>query len=166
MHRWHVEIDTAALGRMYLDERLTTTQIARRLGCGASTVARRLRRHGMRVRPRGPDPERYGSGRPVHRPQWSPEVAWIVGLIATDGTLASTGRGVAITSKDIELLQLARRCLGLSNRLARVAASGWGTGGHRLQWRNRGFYEWLMAIGLTPRKSLTIGPLARKMHER
>jgi hypothetical protein len=151
-----VSIDTTLLRRMYVDERLTTTEIGRRLGCGASTVTRRLRAAGTAVRPRGPNPDRYPLR--FRARAWSPEIAWVVGLIATDGNLASTGHGMSITSKDLDLLESARRCLGLSNRFARVS-SAWGTGGYRLQWRHRAFYDWLVALGLTPRKSLTLGAL-------
>jgi hypothetical protein len=66
-------------------------------------------------------------------------MAWVVGLIATDGNLANAGNGISITSKDLELLESARRCLGLTNRLVRVGG-GWGTSGHRLQWRDRTVY--------------------------
>ena len=36
---------------------------------------------------------------------------------------------------------------------------GLGHACHRLQWRDRELYGWLTDIGLTPRKSLTLGPL-------
>jgi hypothetical protein len=155
MHPAYVRIDVAALRRMYVDERMTTTEIARGLKCGGSTVIRRLREIGIPRRPRGPSLALRRRGVAVH-PEWSPDVAWVVGLIATDGNLAGTGRSLSITSKDLDLLESARRCLALSNRLVRVR-SHWGSCGYRLQWRNRAFYDWLIAIGPTPRKSLTIG---------
>jgi hypothetical protein len=139
MHPAYVRIDVAALRRMYVDERMTTTEIARGLKCGGSTVIRRLREIGIPRRPRGPSLALRRRGVAVH-PEWSPDVAWVVGL------------------KDLDLLESARRCLALSNRLVRVR-SNWGSCGYRLQWRNRAFYDWLIAIGPTPRKSLTIGPL-------
>jgi hypothetical protein len=158
MHPSYVRIDAASLRRMYVEDRLTTAEIGSRLGCGANTVARRLREFGMRVRPRGPILGRNQDARWINGPSWSADIAWVVGLMATDGNLAGVGHGMSITSKDIDLLESARRCLALSNRFGRVVG-GWGTGGHRLQWRSRAFYDWLVAIGLTPRKSLTIGPL-------
>jgi hypothetical protein len=153
-----VRIDAAALRRMYVDQRMTTTEIAARLECGSTTVTPRLREIGIPRRSRGPSssPDRRG---PAGHPEWSPDIAWVVGLIAPDGNLAGTGRSISITSKDTDLLESARRCLALSNRLLRVVSS-WSAGGYRLQWRNRAFYDRLVAVGLTPRKSLTIGPLA------
>jgi hypothetical protein len=97
---------------MYVDERLTTEAIAARLGCGASTVARRLRRLGIPVRPRGPQAAVWSMNVP---PAWSPELAWVVGLIATDGNLANNGRTVSVTSADVDLLDTVRQCLGLGN---------------------------------------------------
>jgi hypothetical protein len=139
-------------------ERLTTAQIARHLGCGANTVARRLRGLGVRVRPRGPNLERNNDGPGVNGPRWTPDLAWVVGLMATDGNLARVGHGLTLTSQDVDLLESARRCLALTNRLGSVAG-GWGSRGRRLQWRSRALYEWLVGVGLTPRKSLTLGPL-------
>jgi hypothetical protein len=86
-------------------------------------------------------------------------MAWIVGLIATDGNLANTGRGLTITSADLQLLETVRTCLGLTNRIL-AAPSSWSSRGLRLQWRNRALYRWLTMVGLTPRKSLTLGSLA------
>src|SRR5439155_1263158 len=39
-------------------------------------------------------------------------------------------------------------------------SSGYGGTGLRVQWGNRRFYDWLVGIGLTPAKSLTLRPLA------
>ena len=151
-----VELDADALRRMYVDERMTTVGIAGQLGCGATTVSRRLRTLGIPPRSRGPRREREGDAEATRR--WSAQIAWVVGLIATDGNLTGAGHRITLTSTDVDILTSARRCLGLSNRI------GWSTGGLgagtcRLQWRDRAFHEWLIAIGLTPRKSFTIGAL-------
>ena len=52
-----------------------------------------------------------------------------------------------------------RRCLRLTNR---ITATSNGRGGyyHTLQWSDRAFYRWLLQLGLTPAKSLTLRPLA------
>jgi hypothetical protein len=58
-----------------------------------------------------------------------------------------------------DLLETVRRCLALTTPI-RPHHSGFGSPAHRLQWRDRRFYDWLVTIGLTPAKSLTLGPLA------
>jgi hypothetical protein len=85
-----VSIDAELLRRLYVEERLTTAEIARRLTCGANTIARRLREIGIRVRARGPLLQRALDPRWTDGPSWSSDLAWIVGLMATDGNLART----------------------------------------------------------------------------
>lgn len=142
-----------------MEERLTSTQIARRLGCAEITVLRRLRRFGIPARPRGPLPgygPRASDDVSRARSTWSPEIAYVVGLIATDGNLSRTRYGLALSSKDVDLLETARRCLQLTNAITPYTNGR----GYHIQWRDRHFYDWLVDIGLTPAKSLTLGSLA------
>jgi hypothetical protein len=88
---------------------------------------------------------------------WSPEVAYAVGLIATDGCLSRDGRHVTVSSKDTDLLETLRQCLGLR---ASVTPYGAGSRCHHVQWSDRRFYDWLVGIGLSPAKSLTLGRLS------
>src|SRR2546425_8606595 len=144
---------------MYFDEQRTIDEIAVRLGCGATTIARRLRRAGIMARRRGPNPARYvpRSGCTLPAVGWSPRTAWVVGLLATDGNLSRTKR-LSITSKDRDLLETVKVCLGLTNAVG-VCMNGRGQRYSKLQWGDRRFYEWLTVVGLTPAKSLTLGPL-------
>lgn len=86
--------------------------------------------------------------------QWSDALAYAVGLIATDGCLASSSRLITLVSKDVQLLQAYLGCLGRNARLARH-----GSGAHRVQFKDADFYRWLVSIGVTPRKSLTLGAI-------
>jgi hypothetical protein len=150
------------LHRLYVTEQLTMVEISRRLACSASTVRRRLQAGAIPIRPRGPNVAHRRIGRDGTS-GWSAEIAWVVGLMASDGNLASTGHTLSLTSNDVDLLASVRAILGLDNTLGRVRG-GWGTACHRLQWRDRVFHGWLVAIGLMPRKSLTLGPLAIPDH--
>jgi hypothetical protein len=92
--------------------------------------------------------------------EWSAEVAYVVGLLATDGNLSPDGRHIAFVSKDIEQVECLRNLLGLNNRIGKKAS------GHNpkgvywvLQFGNVKFYRWLLEVGLTPRKSKTLGRL-------
>lgn len=94
----YVSIDLDLLRRLYVDERLTTTEVAARLACGATTVGRRLRELGIPARPRGPSPGyavEGGTAVPYRRTQWSRETAYVVGLIATDGNVSRNGRSLS-----------------------------------------------------------------------
>ena len=84
-------------------------------------------------------------------------------LIATDGCLSGNGRTVIIAAKDRSYLSQLREMLGLQCRVGRVKG-GYGHVAHRLQIGSRVLYDRLLAIGLTPRKSLTIQALAVPDH--
>ena len=96
-------------------DELTVDAIAPRLGCATTTVFRRLRSFAIPVRPTGPIPRRH-----IHEIRWDPEVAYAVGLIATDGNLSRGGRHMSVTSKDRDLIETLRRCLRLSNSISRI----------------------------------------------
>lgn len=107
-----VSVSASALRRWYVDDRLTMEQIAERMGCGATTVARRLRGASIAVRRRGPA-ARNGSNRrriPSLAEPWLPELAWAVGLIATDGNLSRDGRHLTVVSADRDLLASLKSC--------------------------------------------------------
>jgi len=152
----YIEIDVRALRRLYVEEHLPMTAVAKRLGCSSITVARRLRLYEIAARPRGPIP----TNRTISAPQdgWSPNLAWAIGVIATDGNLSPDGRHLVVRSKDLDMLETLRLCLGLTNRIA-LTSNGRGGRIHTLQWSDRAFYRWLLDIGLTPAKSLTLRPL-------
>ena len=133
-------------------------EVARRFACSASTVRRRLRAWSIPTRTQGPKTSHHGVHGAAGGLAWSAEVAWIVGLMASDGNLARTGHALSLTSNDVELLESVRSILRIGNRLGHVRG-GLGHACHRLQWRDRELYGWLSDIGLTPRKSLTLGPL-------
>jgi hypothetical protein len=159
MHPDYVRIDPERLRHLYLDEQLSTAAIAAQLACSPITVLRRLHRLDIAVRPRGPNPKRrpYDLVRRKSFEEWSTDLAYAVGLLATDGNLSPDGRHLEIPSKDHALLETLKSCLGLGNAITPHSS---GSAIHRLQWGDRQFYDWLMSIGLTPAKSLTLGPLA------
>lgn len=163
MHPWYVSVDREELRRLYVDERHTTTEIAALLGCGPTTVRRRLDHFDIATRSRGTDPVRW-LRRPViagkTRGIWSPALAYAVGLIATDGNLSGDGRHISIPSKDFDLLECLRQCLGLTNRIGQTR-SGRGDLYYKLQWSDRVLYHWLEGIGLTAAKEPHLGRSGR-----
>ena len=91
--------------------------------------------------------------------EWNANLAYCVGLIATDGCLYNDGRHISFVSADIQLVELFRDLLKLSNRIGYKKSSTSERKCPNIQFGNVGFYKWLMKIGMTPRKSLTLGPL-------
>ena len=91
---------------------------------------------------------------------WRAELAYAVGLIATDGCLSGDGRHIDFTSKDRELVETFRSCLGLQ---VKIGLKSRGTEKEkkysRVQISSVDFYRWLNSIGLTAQKSHTINKL-------
>jgi len=101
---------------------------------------------------RGPKPKRIISE------IWSAKLAYAVGLIATDGCLLNDGLLIDLSSKDKEQLLNFSKCVGVNFKIGKK----WNLKGDeclRIQFKNRIFYDFLLSIGLTPKKSLTMGKL-------
>jgi hypothetical protein len=88
--------------------------------------------------------------------QWSPEFAYAIGLLVTDGCLSSSQRHITLVSKDREMLENFKKCLKVDNKIS-DHHSGLGTTHFRVQLGDIKFYRFLNSIGVTPRKTKTIG---------
>lgn len=91
---------------------------------------------------------------------WSPKLAYAIGLIATDGCLYKDGRHMAFVSRDLQLIKVFMKCLGLKNKISRKE-SGFLKGSYSfwVQFVDVNFYKFLLSIGLTPAKSKTMGKI-------
>ncbi|PIT92750.1 MAG: hypothetical protein COU08_00800 [Candidatus Harrisonbacteria bacterium CG10_big_fil_rev_8_21_14_0_10_42_17] len=105
-------------------------------------------------------------GKPGPKPKgnviikWSPNFAYVIGLLATDGCLSKNGRHIDFTSKDKEQVETFKQCLGLSSKIGRKKSdSNEAKKYFRIQFSDVLFHRWLVSIGLTPNKSKTISEL-------
>ena len=80
-----------------------------------------------------------------------------VGLIATDGCLS--GRAITFTNTDRPLVETFIQCVGQSVKIG-VQYKPRRQPAYRAQLGNRMLWDWLVSIGVTPRKSLTMGAIA------
>ena len=87
---------------------------------------------------------------------WSDAMAYLVGLTATDGCLVRSRPRIDFKSMDRQLVET---YLGLLGRNDRIAAVPTQTGNlvYVVQITDRSLWNWFFSVGLTPRKSLTIG---------
>ena len=95
--------------------------------------------------------------------EWSPKFAYAIGLIATDGCLCNDGRHIDFTSKDEELVLKFRECLGIKNKIGikyRGNDKYKKTKCFRVQLGDINFYEFLVSIGLSPKKSKILKDLS------
>ena len=89
--------------------------------------------------------------------EWSPNFAYAIGLITSDGWLSSDRRHIGLVSKDVEVIKNIQSALSLTNRITRA-----GRGGEivkkyfKIVFGDKAFYRFLNKIGLTAAKSKTI----------
>ncbi|MBI5913416.1 LAGLIDADG family homing endonuclease [Candidatus Azambacteria bacterium] len=92
--------------------------------------------------------------------KWSPDFAYAIGLLTTDGNISPDRRHISFTSKDKELVSLFKKCFDLSNKITR---KGRGDDVRKryylVQFGDVLFYRFLLSIGLSSAKSKTIGSL-------
>ncbi len=84
---------------------------------------------------------------------------YVVGLITTDGCISGDERHINITSADRQHLETVRRIMGLKIAIGKKRSGPRTSVSHQIQIGSRGMVRFLTAVGLTPRKSLTIGSL-------
>jgi hypothetical protein len=84
---------------------------------------------------------------------------YLVGLITSDGCLSSDGRHIDITTSERTFLEELKNRLKLVCKIG-IKNKGMKNQAYRFQISNKSFYEFLLSIGLTPSKSLTIKELA------
>ena len=153
------EISEEILRQLYYEQGLTQDQIADRLGCSQTMVYRRMAELNLPARPsRIPHPDHLVPMQILER--WTPTLAYVVGLIATDGCLKNDQPNVVdFSSTDSELIDLYQSCLGISAHIIRVRQR---TGSYLLSVKisDPNYRAFLVKIGLTPAKSRTLGPLA------
>lgn len=104
---------------------------------------------------RGPKPKRT-------EVVWSPELAYAIGLIASDGCLSNDGRHLFFVSKDIEQIENFKQCLDLKVKtgIHRAGIRMKNRIYHRVEWGDIFLYNFLLGIGLMPNKSKVIGELS------
>jgi hypothetical protein len=148
------------LERLYIEENLSSNEIARQFGCNELTVIARLREYGITIKPRGwhklvrrvPD---------AVLDLWpSPELAYIVGLVASDGNLPTRNNCMVLVSTDKEIVDLCATLLQLNDAHIVVSNQGFPRKtSYILQVCDYKFRELLEALGITPNKTNTIGAL-------
>jgi len=92
------------------------------------------------------------------RIKWSPDFAYAIGLLATDGCLSTNGRHVIFVSKDLEQVENFKNILKLDSKIGNNY-SGTGNLSYRVQFGDILFCNFLRGIGIFENKSKTIGVL-------
>jgi hypothetical protein len=101
---------------------------------------------------RGPKPRR-------REVIWSSELAYAIGLIATDGCLSNDGRHINLTSKDLPQLKTFLKCIGRPNIRVATKKGSFRTSTTYVQIGDVVLYRFLLSIGLMPNKTKILAAL-------
>lgn len=89
--------------------------------------------------------------------KWSPEFAYAIGLLVTDGNLSPDRRHIVFTSKDLELINKFQKSLRINFHIGRKASSSQGVKKYFVvQIGDVNFYKFLLSVGLMPNKTKII----------
>ena len=90
---------------------------------------------------------------------WTPELAYVVGIFASDGNLGKDGMYLEVTSNDRIVLKNVLHILHMEHIKIGTKNNGSGRRSYRIQFKRVRFHAWLLSLGLTPNKSKTISKL-------
>ena len=156
-----IDISCTELRELYLVQGQTADQIAARKGCGQTTVLRNLHDCGIPLRP-------PGSRLAVHVPPevlvaWpTPTLAYAVGQFAADGNMEKGSNTVSFPSTDLEMVENFCACLQLGPevKIHKYRQKENYKLCYRVSFADRAFRAFLEELGLAPKKSKTLRPLA------
>jgi hypothetical protein len=91
---------------------------------------------------------------------WSTDLAYVLGLITTDGSLSKDKRHINLTSKDLEQIRTFAEILKLKNKIGTKTSSFNPSGKYfYIQFGNIIFYNFLLKVGLMPNKTKVLNTL-------
>ena len=89
--------------------------------------------------------------------KWSPNFAYAIGLLATDGCVVDDGLHIDFTSKDLEQINNFQKCLNLKVKIGRKSSMASSEKKYfRVQFGDVLFRQFLREIGINPAKSKTL----------
>jgi hypothetical protein len=130
----------------------STASIAKDAGVSDRQIRRLLNREGVKMRPAGKPPVHDVNTDFFKR--WSPEMAYVLGFIVTDGCVS--GNQLSIAQKEREILDKIARVTGATSPITVRKNNGGKTIIHALTISRQEVVQDLQRYGITPRKSCTV----------
>lgn len=156
-----IDIPPEELRRLYWDENLSCEEIASRFNCDGLTIRARMRDYAIPFKPRGWHKLVRHIPDSVLDSWPSADLAYVVGLIASDGNLQKQNNCILLVSTDYQIVQLAVAVLGLTNpQIISISRRFPNKKAYMLQISDHKFRSFLEGLGLTPNKTHSMGPLS------
>ncbi|OGW93619.1 MAG: hypothetical protein A3K16_00795 [Omnitrophica bacterium RIFCSPLOWO2_01_FULL_45_24] len=157
-----LRLNREELRRLYLIEKRSLEDIARLYGvsrvavwkyCKAERLTRRSRSEArLGAQKKGKVPQGYFDINEDFFSKWSPEMAYVLGLIITDGCVAKTGN-ISLNMNEKELLEKVKRIMGSQHK---IIPSNHQEGLYCFHFSRVRLVEDLAGLGILPRKSLSV----------
>jgi len=150
------------LTNLYIDEKKSLEDIARLYKVSRVAIYNKIKKYGIKQRSKsearieaqkqGKLPQQFFDINENFFSTWSPEMAYVLGLIITDGCISRTGR-VSLSMNDNELLEKVKKVMGSEHK---IEPSKHQKGLYYFHFAREKLVEDLRKFGIFPRKSLTV----------
>jgi len=161
MRKLH-NLDKGKLSSLYIDEKRSLDDIASIYSVSRAAIYKTLKKYGIRQRSKsearivaqkqGKLPQQFFDINEGFFNVWSSEMAYVLGLIITDGCISGAGV-VSVCMNDKELLEKVKMFLGSEHK---IAPSKHQKGLYNLHFGRTKIVDDLGKLGVSPRKSLTV----------
>ncbi|WP_409270240.1 LAGLIDADG family homing endonuclease [Neobacillus sp. SCS-31] len=135
--------------KMYTD-RVSYKEMSEISGLTARAILNVITKNGLNATRTGP-PRKHNVNEAFFD-QWTNEMAWVLGLIITDGNICPTNQSFSVSQKDPQLLEKIANLMGFTGKAAKRAHADLYT----LTVCSKTLKDKLCKLGVTKRKSLTV----------
>lgn len=157
-----INLTKEKLVELYLNHKRSLGDIAKLYGVSRTAIYKKLKKYGIKQRcksearieaqKQGKLPQQFFDINENFFCQWSPEMAYVLGLLITDGCVSKTGV-ISLSMNDRELLEKVKKVMGSAHN---ITPSKHQKGLYYFHFAREKLVEDLCKFGIFPRKSLTV----------
>jgi hypothetical protein len=154
-----IELPYDELYQLYVVQGLSADAVGIHFGCCDGTILKQLEIHNIPVRPNSQPRAQHVP--PSVYATWNADLAWAVGILASDGCLPKDCNAIKLSSTEIEIIENFMGCLQLDPAIEPFVQHNKNYKPlYILQFYDMNFRIFLENIGMMPAKSKRLGPLA------
>ena len=156
------ELTREKLIGLYIKEKKSLGDIAKLYNVSRAAIYKKLKKYSLKQRSKsearleaqkqGKLPQKFFDINEDFFAKWSPEMAYVLGLIITDGCISKTGT-VSLSMNDNELLEKVKKVMGSEHN---ITSSKHQVGLYCFNFAREKLIRDLNKFGVFPRKSLTV----------
>lgn len=156
------KLSKGELVELYVNRKKSLGDIAKLYAVSRTAVYKKLKTYGIKQRSKsearieaqkqGKLPQQFFDINKNFFSSWSPDMAYVLGLIITDGCISKTGV-ISLSMNDRELLEKVKKVMGSAHN---IAPSKHQKGLYYFHFAREKLVEDLYKFGIFPRKSLTV----------